>query len=579
MERRFEELQARVEDLARELREMGRRIERLEERGTAAEGSASVAEGAPVDELGRKPAFGGTSLAGVVALVGRTLVILGGGYLFRALTHAALVPPLVGVVAGLLYGTWWLVSADRAAASGNRLSATFLGLVAAMIVCPLVWETTARFELLVPAAAATTLVIFLAFGLAVTWRRELEAVAWIMVLMAVATMFGLFFGTREWIPFSIGLLALAAMVEVFAVNDRWLGLRWPVAVGADLAILILLSIALREGEPADGAALLSPSWVICVGLALPVLYMATIAFRTLLRERSMAPFEVTQMALALVIGFGGGARVVAFDGASPAALGVASVVLGAGCYTAAFAVIDRRLGRGINFYSYGSFACLLTLAGSSVVLPVTALAPVLSVLALAAVWLGGHFDRITLRFHGVAYMTTAAVVCGLIALAWDGLTAEPTSVSWQAEPVCLLVAVASAACYSLLVAMPAARPSRPADILPQALMAAVTAFSAAGLATGWMIAPLLASDVAGGPAFVAAGRTAIVAVLAVGLAWAARRWSLRELGWLVYPLLVGGGIKLLWEDFGYGHPVALFVTLAFYGSALIATSRLLRKAE
>jgi hypothetical protein len=581
MERRFEELQARVEELARELRELGRRFDRLDEQrasDSAEDGAAAVDEMA-ADNLGRTPAFARISPARVVALVGRTLVILGGGYLFRALTDAALVPPLVGVVAGLLYGTWWLLAADRAAFAGDRLSASFFGLVAAMIVCPLVWETTARFELLFPAVAAGTLVIFLGFGLAVTWRRDLEAVAWIMVLFAVATMFGLLISTREWLLFSIGMLALAATVEVLAVNDRWLGLRWPVALGADLSLLLLFSIALRKGEPPDGAELLSPGWVIGVGVALPILYLATIAFRTLVRERTVAPFAVAQAAVALLIGFGGATRVVVFNGASPAALGIAGIVLGAACYTAAFAVVDQRLGRGANFYSYSSFAGLLILAGSSMILPPNALALVWSGLAIAAMWLGGHFDRITLRFHGAAYLTMATIVCGLVVLAWAGLTADPAGVPWHATPACLLVAVAAAVCYAMLVAMPTAQPSQLANMLPQAMCAALIALSVAGLAAGWLVGPLLATDTVAGPAFVAAGRTAIIAVLAVALAWAARRWSLQELGWLVYPLLVGGGIKLLWEDFGYAHPVALFVTLAFYGSALIVTPRLMRKAR
>jgi hypothetical protein len=61
-------------------------------------------------------------------------------------------------------------------------------------------------------------------------------------------------------------------------------------------------------------------------------------------------------------------------------------------------------------------------------------------------------------------------------------------------------------------------------------------------------------DFAGAPgpdadfASLATSRTAFACVLAVMMAWAARRFSLRELGWLVYPLLVGGGMRLLLED-------------------------------
>jgi hypothetical protein len=586
MEPGVEALRGRVDGLSRELSELTSRIERLEARTASASGEADAPIGAApataedaaqAGDSAQAAAIGGISLARLVALIGRTLVILGGGYLFRALTDAALVPALVGVAAGLLYGAWWLIAADRAAAAEDRTSAIFYGLVAAMIVCPLVWETTARFELLAPSAAAALLVTYVGFGLVVARRGDLEPVAWISVLFGVATTFALLFGTRAWLPIALGLVALAAVVEVFAIRGGWLGLRWPAALGANLGILILLTIALREGESPDGSAPLAPSFVIAVSLALPILYLATIAVRTLLREHTMSAFEAVQASAALLVGFGGAARVVVFDGASPAPLGIAGALLGAACYAVAFAIVDRRLGRGINFYSYSSFACGLILAGSGMILPSTALAILWSALALAAVWLGGRFDRITLRFHGVAYLTAAAFVCGLVALAWNGLAADVADLSWHATPVCLLVALTSAACYAMLVGMPTARLTGLTDLLPRAIGAAVIALVAAGLAAGGLAGTLLAAGPEAGPAFVAASRTAIVAVLAVALAWAAQRWSLTELGWLVYPLLVGAGIKLLFEDFGYSHPVALFLTLAFYGGALVVTPRLLRK--
>jgi hypothetical protein len=69
----------------------------------------------------------------------------------------------------------------------------------------------------------------------------------------------------------------------------------------------------------------------------------------------------------------------------------------------------------------------------------------------------------------------------------------------------------------------------------------------------------------------------MIALVAVVLAWAGRRWSLQELLWLVYPVLVAGGFKLVWKDFHLDEPVALCVALAAYGGALILTPRLMRK--
>jgi hypothetical protein len=69
----------------------------------------------------------------------------------------------------------------------------------------------------------------------------------------------------------------------------------------------------------------------------------------------------------------------------------------------------------------------------------------------------------------------------------------------------------------------------------------------------------------------------MIALVAVVLAWAGRRWSLQDLLWLVYPVLVAGGFKLVWEDFQLDEPVALFVALPAYGGALILTPRLMRR--
>jgi hypothetical protein len=58
-----------------------------------------------------------------------------------------------------------------------------------------------------------------------------------------------------------------------------------------------------------------------------------------------------------------------------------------------------------------------------------------------------------------------------------------------------------------------------------------------------------------------------------------RRSSCREWGWLVYPLLVGIGLKLVTQDFKDSRPATLFIALAIYGAALIVTPRLRRRVD
>jgi hypothetical protein len=72
-------------------------------------------------------------------------------------------------------------------------------------------------------------------------------------------------------------------------------------------------------------------------------------------------------------------------------------------------------------------------------------------------------------------------------------------------------------------------------------------------------------------------RTGVLAVATLLVAWIGRHARFREWGWLVYPLLVGIGIKMVAQDFMHSRPATMFVALALYGSALILAPRLRRR--
>jgi len=584
LERRLGEFEARLDQLARELGEVRQRLRALEGDARTAPPSA-VASDRISGEVPREASGVRTPAslvsARAIALAGRTLVVLGGAYLLRAISEAALIPAPAGAAISLAYATGWLLQADRSASRGERLSAVFHGFAAVMIAYPLIFETTARFEILSPPVSAATLVCFAALGLAVAWRRSLWEVACLFAFLGPATALGLVVGTHAFQFFVIALLLMALPVELLAFRDRWLGLRLPAAVGLDLGVLMLFSAALRPDAPSEGYTAVSPAGAIGVGLALPVLYLGSIAARTLLRERLITPFEVVQATAALLVGVGGAVRVIAFGGAEPTAVGGAILVLGAACYAAAFASIDRRSGRGGNFYAYTTFAGLLVLVGSWMVLDGMLLVVGWSVLAVAALVLGGRFDRITLKFHGSLYLAAVVSVAGLVACASDGLLADAAGPWRPLTPVGAALTAVVAACYGILVGTRRTAPSGWVDLLPRAIVGALLVWCVAGVASGRLAGPLAralgASGAVDGAASLAASRTMVLALLAVGLAWAGRRWVLQELTWLVYPLLIGGGVKLLLEDFRHGEPVTLFLGLALYGGALIVTPRLMRR--
>jgi hypothetical protein len=572
-------LEERIQRISAEIKEMRYRVGLLEARLEATpqrlldsmpERSATAAEE-------RADAGSAAFSAGTVSLVGRTLIVLGGAYLLRALTDSGLVPAPAGALAGLAYAVWWLWRGNRAARTSERVSAAFHAVAALLIAYPLIWETTTRLDVFSASSGAALLVGFYAVGFAVTWRCNLAEIAWMNTLLAVTTALALFVATRDLVPCTLALLCFASATELRAYRRRWPGLRWPVALGLDAAALVMVSIVARPGGLPEGYAPVSLNMAFFIVAVLPVLYLSVIAIRTLVRGRGVTGFEIVQASLALAIGVGGALKLTETRDLNPSFIGLLVLLVGAAGYTAAFAFIDRSVGRGRNFYFYTSLAGVLTLLGTRLVLPDVVLTVTWISLALAALWLGGSYDRITLRFHGAAYLTASAVVSGLLPSVHDSLVAHPGGTWRPATWVSILVAAAVTVGYGLLAATRRKEPPWTA-LLPQAIVAGLLAWVCAGIGAMW-----LAGDLANAPgpdadyASLATSRTAVLCILAVLMAWAARKYSLRELRWLVYPLMVGEGMRLLLEDLRYGRPPTLFITLAFYGGALVATSSLMRK--
>jgi hypothetical protein len=68
-------------------------------------------------------------------------------------------------------------------------------------------------------------------------------------------------------------------------------------------------------------------------------------------------------------------------------------------------------------------------------------------------------------------------------------------------------------------------------------------------------------------------RTGVLAVATLLVARIGRQAGFREWGWLVYPLLIGIGLKMMAQDFRYSHSTTLFIAMALYGAALTFAPR------
>ena len=252
-------------------------------------------------------------------------------------------------------------------------------------------------------------------------------------------------------------------------------------------------------------------------------------------------------------------------------LGVLALVLGALCYGAAFAFAERRAGQGRNFYFYSTAGGLLALAGANIVAFGPALPFALGALGLLAAHFGRRLGRMTLRVHSALYLAAGALETGLLVACARALAGREAGTL----PALAWVAAVAAAAGWVVLATDRGAPRSGAARAPQLLLAVLVVF-ALGKALQACLWAGLGERVVGDAGVAAVLRTAVLAALVLGLALAARRGPWPELGWLVYPLVALGGVKLLLQDLREGRPATLVLSLALYGAVLVLAPRLLK---
>ena len=509
---------------------------------------------------------------GTVTLVGRTLIALGGGYLLRALTEDAIVPPTVGVVSGFVYALFWLALAARTGTGPARASALFHGLTAALVAYPLAWETTARFALVTPTGGAVVLVVFTALMLLTARRCRLEALAWIGALAGTSTAIVLAVATTAFIPYTLVVTLIGVAALWLGYVDEWVGIRWPVAAAADLLVLL---VTLRALDP-DVVQAAMP--VVALQMFVLAAYLASFVARTLVLGREVIPFEVTQSAGAMAVCFGGALAVLSHAGATATPLGLAALVLGAGAYAFAFVFVEpRRHWRNLAFFT--SLAVAFSVAGVVIVLSRPAAILVIGAMAILCAEWARRTGRLTLAVHATTYAAVMAWLSGLAGEAGFALVASP-STAWPPLTLTMLLTLAIVfACVTWPVPERLGNlesgTARTLRLVRLGLLAAIGAGVAVALSVPLLTAPAGAGAHAG---IVATLRTTILAAIAILIAALPRRASEIERNWLAYGLLAVIGLKLLGEDLPRGRPATLFIALAVYGAALIVIPRLARAA-
>jgi len=573
------ELEGKVDELSRRLTAIERRLAALESSGapgTGVAGAESAAEGEP-GLTATRSLTETTRRTETLPLIGRTLLVLAGAFLLRAVTESGALPQTAGVFLGLAYAVVWLVLAGRAGGRGQSVSASFYGLAGAIIAFPLVWEATVKFELLSPTVSAAIVIGVTLAGLAVAGWRGLAGVAWVFALAGAATMLALGVATNAVVPFVAPLLLLGLVTLWLGYERGRPGPGWAVAAIADASVLVLGSLVLT-GHTERVWEVIHPETVVTLQLALVLIYCGSFGARTLARRTDVGAAEIAQGTAALIVGLGGAIAVSHITGIARGTFGVVTLVLALGCYAAAFAFIDRHGGGRRNFIFFSTLALVFTLVTLDALLEAGAFSWTLAVLAIVTAWLGAVRARATLTLHGAVYGAVAAVGSGLLATAVEAMAASQAPTMADLTPARLMVLTAAAICAWL----PVATHGRTWGGFSRApklvvLIVLVLGVGAVIVTSGAAVAAR-SGNTALDPAVLAALRTAVLAVAALGLAWAGRFERFVEARWLVYPVLVAGGAKLLLEDVAAGRAATLVLSFALYGGALIAAPRLARRA-
>lgn len=375
-----------MNDLPEAIERLEKRLEALEQRVGALEHPLAVHWPRPSPELEQTIAPKAASAmplapaGSMFSVLGRAMLGIAGAYVLRAVEEASSVPKLAVASAGIAYAFLWLVWATRAR-GGPRLASTVYASTSALILAPMVWELSLRFNVL---PAPLSAIVVCGYGLAavgLAWKRDLKPVLRVACVAATGLALALAIASHAILPFAVVLLVLAAACEFIPGIDRVPEVRALVALAADAAIWILIYVYFAPQPAREDYPVLSRTALLAPGVAIFVLFAASVIVMTVLRARAITVFETVQATIAFLL-----AAVSVADFGPPGSaiiLGIACLPLSAACYAAVFMRFERAEERR-NAAVFTAWGAALLLAGSYLCLPPLAMTVLLSAAAIAA---------------------------------------------------------------------------------------------------------------------------------------------------------------------------------------------------
>ena len=557
-----------LEWLAARVTEVERRLSELERENRAGAREILSVSSVPAALTAQQKDSGTAQTVSVIAVSGRALLGLAGAYLLRAAFESNVAPKLaVAGTALLLAGAWLFLSVH--AARRSKVAGTVYGITSALIIFPMLWETTVNFRFLPTMATAVVLVAWLLFVLLLVRRQGLTITRWVTALSVSGSAAGLFVAMRDPLPFTITLIASAALTEYVACRQKWPGLRIASEGTLDLVLCVVAYLATRPGGfPAVYTAITVPA--LQALFAAPVLIIACgVAYRTIFLNKQIVFWDIAQtcvtFALALGVGLqlGGSTRLRAF--------GVAGFLAAVACYLVAF-WNGRIRSNPRSFGFYHSWAGGLFLISSYLVLPVSAVTAWLSVSAVVGTTLALRTGSLSLGFHGLVWLLSAEGTSGLLGYARNLFAGSFSSV---APPMAWLIAISAVASAIMLFRLPPGGRGI-------ALVRSCSVANVALLIGAFGVAATVMATYGGNSLSVprlAVVRTLVICLVTVALAIVGSRKNRRELIWVAYLTIGLGSLKLLFEDLRSGSSVSFAFSLLAFGVLLAIIPRVIRTGD
>jgi hypothetical protein len=504
---------------------------------------------------------------GAVPILGKAVLGIAGAYLLRAIAESSSVPKLPVLFIAILYACFWMVWAVRVHTTSRFASITY-AVTSALILSPLLWESTVRFQVLSPALAATVTVAFVVLTIALAWRRNLQLIPWVATLASVITALALIIETHDLVPLTAALLAVALVTETAACLGHRLTLRAIPALAADFAVWLLVFVLAADTIP-DGYHPAAGATIAALCFLLLAIYAASIGVRSFALRHPITIFEIGQALIAFALASYGAWR--ATQGSIARPLGAVFMLLAAVCYWGSlfrFTEVAHARNRRVS----AIWAAALLLAGNFLLFPANLQILFLCAAATAATLVYTRTRKLSLGMHASFYLAAATIASTLPAYTADALAENvPGIPEWRVW----IVAITAASCYGLGASTEQDQGRRR---LLWVTPAALVGFTGASLAIAAIVG-LASRHFELAASSLSVIRTVVICAVALALGFLSSLQRRIELAWLAYAAVALGTLKLLMEDLRFGNAASLVVSLLFYGLILILLPRVTKRRE